>query len=174
MFDGGSAGATSRIASTNPGVSTLRWTEQGLASGFVEHAVEDTAFTSVESYLSQVAASCHNVASGFKRVFGAVPASTEDAYRRLHANELGGTTRRRASIVGEVLGSDEAAEPADTGVSGAVSRAARNAAATTRRPSGREIPLKTAISLARNFLFLVPDGASAASIRSVRQRQTMR
>ena len=170
MFDGGSAGATSRIASTNPGVSTLRWTEQGLASGFVEHAVEDTAFTSVESYLSQVAASCHNVASGFKRVFGAVPASTEDAYRRLHANELGGTTRRRASIVGEVLGSDEAAEPADTGVSGAVSRAARNAAATTRRPSGREIPLKTAISLARNFLFLVPDGASAASIRSVRQR----
>lgn len=170
MFDGGSAGATGRIASTNPGVSTLRWTEQGLASGIVEHAVEDTTFKSVESYLSQVAASCHDVAGGFKRVFGAVPASTEDAYRRLHANELGGTTSRRASIVGEVLGSDEAAAPADTGVSGAVSRAARNAAATTRRPSGREIPLKTAISLARNFLFLVPDGASAASIRTVRQR----
>ena len=98
------------------------------------------------------------------------PASTEDAYRRLHASELGGTTSRRASIVGEVLGSDEAAEPADTGVSGAVTRAARNAAAATRRPSGREIPIKTAISLARNFLFLVPDGASASSIRSVRQR----
>lgn len=170
MFDGGSAGATGRIASMNPGVSTLRWTEQGLASGIVEHTVEDTTFKSVEAYLSQVAASCHGVAGGFKRVFGAVPASTEDAYRRLHANELGGTTSRRASIVGEALGSDEAAAPADTGVSGAVTRAAKNAAATTRRPSGREIPLKTAISLARNFLFLVPDGASAASIRSVRQR----
>ena len=170
MFDGGSAGATGRIASTNPGVSTLRWTEQGIASGIIEHTVEDTTFTSVESYLSQVAASCHGVAGGFKRVFGAAPASTEDAYRRLHANELGGTTSRRASIVGEVLGSDEAAKPVDTGVSGAVSRAAKNAAATTRRPSGREIPLKTAISLARNFLFLVPDGSSASSIRSVRQR----
>lgn len=170
MFDGGSAGATGRIASDNPGVGTLRWTEQGLASGIVDHTVERKAFTSVESYLSQVAASCHGVAGGFKRVFGAAPASTEDAYRRLHASEFGGTTSRRASIVGEVLGSDEAAEPADAGVSGAVSRAALNAAATTRRPSGREIPLKTAISLARNFLFLVPDGSSASSIRSVKQR----
>ena len=170
MFGGGSAGATSRVASGNPGVGTLRWTEQGLASGIVEHTVEDKPFTSVESYLSQVAASCHDVAGGFRRVFGAAPASTEDAYRRLHSNELGGSVSRRASVVGEVLGSDEAAGPADAGVSGAVSRAARNAAAVTRRPSGREIPLKTAISIARNFLFLVPDGSSASSIRSVRQR----
>lgn len=169
MFDGGAEGATSRVRADNPAMGVLRWTEQGILNGTVEHVVDrDTAFSDVSSFLSRIAGSCHEVAGGFKRVHGAAPASTEDAYRRLHASELGGNTR--ASISGAALGSDDSVDAGERGVTAALSRAASNSATNTRTPTPREITSRTAVSLARNFLFMVPDGATAASIRAVRSR----
>ena len=169
MFDGGADGAVDRVRAENPAVGTLRWTEQGILNGLVEHTVDrDVAFSDVPSFLSSIAASCHNVASGFKKVHGAVPASTEDAYRRLHSAEFGGNTR--ASISGDALGSDESSDVSEGGVSGALSRIASNTATTTRTPLASEITAKTAVSIARNFLFLVPDGATTAAVRTLRRR----